>query len=83
MKIPNFFVYLFTYCNHTGTRTNPTVPGRVRVVLEHTTVDSFLEFEVLEMSDSGTYVCVVSNSAGTRESSIVLEVEGIQLCTLT
>ena len=42
--------------------------------------DSFLEFSMLMRNDSGTYVCVVSNSAGTRETSIVLEVEG--MCTV-
>ena len=63
-----------------GNRTNPMVQGRIQVGVDHTAMDSFLEFDVLEMSDSGTYVCVVSNSAGTRENSIVLEVEG--MCTV-
>ena len=43
-------------------------------------MDSFLEFTNIQEFNEGTYVCVVSNNAGTREMSFNLQVERTYVC---
>jgi len=71
-SVANTVNYLFCY-HHSGTRTSPTVSGRIQI--GQSAQDSFLEFLTTEESDTGTYVCVVTNSAGERESVFDLNIE--------
>jgi len=56
---------------------NPMEPGRIQVKIDSSSSDSVLDFTMVQESDSGIYVCVVSNSAGTTETLLTLEVEGM------
>jgi len=53
------------------------VSGRIQI--GQIAEDSFLEFLTTEESDTGTYVCVVSNNAGERESVFELNIEGMYI----
>ena len=66
-----------TNYHHSGIRTNATVSGRIQI--GQSGEDSFLEFLATEESDTGTYVCVVSNDAGERESVFELNIEGMYI----
>ena len=55
-----------------------SLPNNVDVGME--AMDSFLEFTGIQEFNEGTYVCVVSNNAGTREMSFNLQVECMYVC---
>jgi len=56
---------------------SPVESSRIQVKIDSSSSDSVLEFTMVQQSDSGVYVFVVSNSAGSAEALFTLEVEGI------
>ena len=55
---------------------SPVESSRIQVKIDSSSSDSVLEFTMVQQSDSGVYVFVVSNSAGSAEALFTLEVEG-------
>jgi len=56
--------------------TRGMLPSHVTMGQEHSTaVASFIQFDEIQQSDEGTYVCLVTNSAGITESFFELQVE--------
>ena len=60
-----------------GIRINPVDGIHIQMRVEAESGGSSLEISGVTLTDQGTYVCQIANTAGTIESTYVLEVAGM------